>query len=399
MSKHAILRDEAGNSIGHLDLDSGRVYDDGGKQTGYMPPTGHDVRALSDYAASLYHANIAAQTGRPVTMRDGRGGERLVTMDLGQADVHVPAALPNYAAGYRLADGVADLAAPPVLVAKASDKYNTWDKENAFQRVQVAASSSGASVQEVNPALSRDTYSTVEYALGSFVPTNVQSNADAPLNPLKAAVRRVMNAIYLEREIRVASLLTTAGNWDSALVQTLNSGTKWNGGASSDPIKDLQTAIQNSYMPVTGIILPEPVLFAFQRNPNVQKYFAYKDSSAPLPSASQLSAILQLPPIHVAKMKYLASGSLSYVWGGDAVLLHSPAANPPADQEDVATAYTFRWNGGETNDGVMTAGFLVRTYFDNRRGGRGGTMTVVVHNDDEAITSKYVGGLIKGCVQ
>ena len=42
----------------------------------------------------------------------------------------------------------------------------------------------------------------------------------------------------------------------------------------------------------------------------------------------------------------------------------------------------------------MTAGFLVRTYYDPKRGARGGTQVVVVHNDIEVQTSQLVGGLI-----
>jgi hypothetical protein len=114
-----------------------------------------------------------------------------------------------------------------------------------------------------------------------------------------------------------------------------------------------------------------------------------------------LSKALDIPPITVAKMKYMATStsSLTYMWGGDLVALHEPEVNPPTDQESIATAYTFRWNGGSTPDGTYQGGYLVRTYFDPKRGGRGGTMTVVVHQDAEVMTSQLVGGLITGIVQ
>jgi hypothetical protein len=82
------------------------------------------------------------------------------------------------------------------------------------------------------------------------------------------------------------------------------------------------------------------------------------------------------------------------VWGNHVVLLHEPSERPPSNQMDVATSYTFRWNGGEAPDGALSGGFLVRTYFDPKRGARGGTQIVVTHNDTELQTSSLVGGLL-----
>lgn len=393
-NKVVSLRDSNGQKR-LLELSTGRLTDEGGSLISQLSPMGDHDEILSDYAAHYVHANMARQYGHPVTMTDRDGDGVLVNMDLSQADVHSDSPLPNYAAGYKLADGVADIACPPVIVDKASNKFNTWDKENAFKRVLPVGGSAGGAVPEVNPSLSSATYTTVEYALGAFVPTNVQTNADAPLRPYQAAVKRVMNALLLEREIRVATLLKTSGNWDSSVVSTLGATAKWNGGASSDPVLDLHTKIESSYMPVTGIIMSELVAHDFQRNAQTQKYIAYKSSAQPLPSASQFAALLDLPPIYVAKMKYISTGTtLSYVWGNDVVLLHQPPSNPPQDQEEAATAYTFRWNGGDTPDGAMSAGMMVRTFFDPKRGGRGGTMVVCVHNDAEKMTSGFVGGLI-----
>jgi len=384
---------------GMLDLTDGRVFDAAGNTIGRMTPVDEDMSALADYTASLAYSEMAKQARRPVTMRDGFGGERLVAMDLGTSDVHQAAPLSNYAAGYQLSDGVADIACPVLVVGKDTDKYYTWDKENAFKRVQPTSGANGGAVPEVNPTLSNTSYQTVPYALGAFLPTETIANADSPLRPEMAAVKRVMNALRLEREIRVATLLTTSGNWDSSLYTNLGATAKWNGGSTSDPIKDLHTIIESSYMPVTGIVWSERVEHDFVRNAQVQKYLYAKDGPAPTPSGMELSSIFKLPPIHTAKMKYIASSALTYVWGNSVVLLHQPPSIPPQDQEDVATALTFRWNGGQTSDGSMVSGWLVRKFFMQDRGGRGGQKLVVVHNDVEKMTSAYVGGLIAGAHQ
>lgn len=362
------------------------------------------------------------QTGRPMhsldlfnnTISFTENDGRLVKMDLGQADVHIDAALANYAAGYRQVQGIADLVCPVVMVPKASNKFFTWDKDDVFQDAQDLIVGPDAAVKEISPRLSSASYSTISFGIGSFVPTEVEANADSPLSPYTAALGRCMNAINLGRERRVATLLTTSGSWSGGYTTTLGATAKWNGGSASNPVQDLMTAIEASLTPVRGIAMSEVVLHDFIQNPAVQKYTGYKASVAPLPngildkgwsgsianfsqqSPDAFAALLGLPPIYVGFMKGKSGASTyGYVWGNNVPLLYNdPSA--PRDGKSIASAYTFRWSGadGGVQDGTMQGGFLVRTYYDPRRGARGGKMIVVAHNDHEVMTSTVAGGLI-----
>lgn len=419
MSNLLALKDVQSGKSEYLDQSTGRVYADseGLKQLREMVPTdyvlgdkgqavrdenGHliSLQALSDAAAMYYHRKMDALTGKPgsLKMRDDATG-RLVAMDLSITDVHTNAALPNYAAGYHLADGVADLAAPPILAPKQSDVYYTWNSSNDFQRKLPSGGAPGSGVAEVNPTLAPSTYTAPEYALGGFLPTEIQANADTPLRPFQKMTQMVVDGLRLEREYRVANMLETSGNWNANLVTTIAAGAQWNGGPASDPLANLHKAIEQSYLPVSCIVWSELVEHGFIRNPGVQKYFTFKDQVDGLPDPDKLSQTLHLPPICTAKMKYTVGGALTYVWGSHVVLLHQPATMPPVDQMDVATALTFRWMGGTAPDGSLTAGFLVRTYYDPKRGARGGTQIVVVHNDAEVMTSGLVGGLLLNASQ
>lgn len=344
---------------------------------------------------------------RIVTLRDSGG--QLVQMDLGQADVHTDRTLASYAAGFRLQEGVADLASPVVVVPNASDKYWTWDKDDTFQLVQDMSTAAGGTVKEVSMRLSATAFQTKQFALKAFVPTEVQANADAPLNPQLAAMRRIMNAMMLGREVRVANLLRTSANHANTI--TCTATTKWNGGSGSNPIQDLFTLIESSLQPITGIVMSERTAHAFQMNANVQKFLAYKqsipglvkvssDGRGPGTQMDQLSALLGLPPIYVASMKYKSAASTyDYVWGGDVVLLHTPPAGVPKDGQDISTSYTFRWNGGTVGDATAQGGFLVRSFFNQFRGPRGGHEIIVTMNDAEISTSTQVSGLIIGAWQ
>lgn len=422
------LSDSDGKFRGMLDPDSGKVFDQSGKVLFTMARDKDQERLLADYAATYDAQCIAVQTKRGVTIRDpsfkAQGnprGERRVTLaaaydaigahaeelrtlatnagDLGPADVHIARGLPGYAAGYTLEDGVADVVAPPFLTPNQSDKFWTWNQNNQFELANPIVVAAGASPNEINPVLSNASFNCVPYALGSFITTDVVANADAPLQPMQAAVRMVMDKLKLAREVRVAALVQTTGNWNSNLVVSETAATKWNGGATSDPIADLHYLVEQTYMPLKKLVWSELVEHWFIRHPKVQQFFYAKNDYKPLPSGSEISRALGLPEIVTARMKYLPTqaGGLSYVWGNHVVGVRDTAAL--GSGQDVATARTFRWTGGPTPDGSAVGGWLVRTYFDPKRGARGGTVVVVSHYDAEVVTSNLVGGLLANAYQ
>lgn len=398
----------APGAVAFLDLSDGRVFDRSGNQVGKWSPADDENTALMadyahDYAGGLSVAS--ARTANPelaahMMANHDDGDQSTVLMDLAPGDVHRPAAMPNFASGYRNFAPMADMVAPPLLVGKQVDDFWQFDKNDAFQRAMPSLGAGGATVGEISPRLANAQYSCIERALGGFVSIQLEANADAPLRIQQATTRRVMNALLLEREIRVQSLARTSGNWDTNLAVTISAGAQWNGGVSSDPVKDLQAIQESGYGDCTGVLMPEPVYNAFTRNTAARGYYTYKPGVDPIPTPEKMAAILRLPPIYVAKMKYINSaGNLAYVWGTDVVLFRQPDEMPPTSQEDVATAYTFRWNALNPKDGVSSGGFIVRQYYVQDRGSLGGNKIVCVMNDAEKITSKYIGGLLINAYQ
>lgn len=389
-----------------LDIESGNVYDAQGNQVDRWAPTENKLSEAIAIYCSEFAAEGAAAAMRPeqgrqflASWRSGLGGKS-VAMDLGPSDVHLPSALPNYAAGYRNEPPMADVVSAPLIVNKPSDKFFTFAKEDAFTGAAPILGVPGGQVAEIAPRLLNSTYTTTEYALGGFVSTQVEAAADAPLKIRQALAKRVMEALTIEREKRVAALMGVSGSWDASVVTTLGGTQKWNGGSAADPIKDLLDLQTKSWGGVSGILMSQPVWNAFVQNTKVQDFLKYKDAIAPIPAEDAISRAFGLPPIYVSKMRTKnSSGGLSYVWGNNVVLFRSPEQNPPATQDDVASSYTFRWNLSGNSDGSVQGGFLVREYYVQDRGSRGGNKLVVLHNDAEVQTSAFVGGLLIGAVQ
>ena len=246
------VQDERGRSIGQVDPSSGYLLTDDGREL-RPEPIDEMQMMLADRASHNADRRLMADYAA--------ADRRLMAQNTG--DVRVETPVQNFMQGYALTDGIADVVCPVIEVDQPSKQYWEWNSADAFQRPGNVETAPGAVVREISPRLSKTRFDTIERALGAAVPTEVINAAQAPIDPLAAAVRRVQNAMRLEREIRVAQLLTTAANWDSSLVTTLTGTTKWNGGTSSDPIGDLIKIIQGSWAPVTRIVMGEQAGFAF----------------------------------------------------------------------------------------------------------------------------------------
>ena len=336
-----------------------------------------------------------------VTLRDENG--RLVKLDLGPADVHVDVPLATYAVGYMRdqKNFIADIVAPVVPVDKASDKYFVWDKDDTFTQAQTTATVAGGNVQESTPAHSVTSYSTIQHAWSTFLPTEVEANADSPLQLKMRYTRLPVDKLTLARELRVHTMVTTAASYGADFKVTLAAGEKWNGGASSDPIANIHDRMLKSLKPITGMAMSEKTYFAFQRNAQVQKYIASKINVKPINmNPTEFAALLELPPITIGREKWYnpTTSAYDYIWGNDVVLFTMPKTMPPMG--DAISWNTFRWKGGTTAPGVtVDGGMAVRSFFQQERGTAGGTKVIVYHQDAEQFVADNVSGLIINAYQ
>ena len=362
---------------------------------------------LSDMAARHMWQSSVNASGRKMALelstpdKDGR----LVTMDLSPTDVHTAATLPTFVGGYSIEEGIADAISPVHMVPHQQDVYFTWNDKSDFNRKIPNSAAFGRSVPKVNPSLTPTTYNVVPYALGGYIPTEVQANADTPLRPFEKLMQMIVDGLRLEREIRVATLLQTSSNWNTNMVTTLLSGAQWDGGGAADPLYNLQYQDEQSLKDCTGVAMSKRLWNWFRRSPAIQKFTSFKDRIPGIADMAKLTAELELPPIHIGKMKYYtAGGTPTFVWGNHVVLVRQPPQMPPTSQMDNVTSMTFRWAGLDSGDnkvpdGAVTGGLLVRSWFDQRLGPRGSTVVVATHSDYEAQTSGLVGGLILNAYQ
>lgn len=333
----------------------------------------------------------------------GRQGQR-VNLALTPADVHSPEELSTYMAGYHVPGFRADEASKIIPVDQDEDKYRTMSTEDAFKRVVVKGSMQGA-IPEIDPKSSLDSYKVVEKFVGSFIPAQVESNANGIYKPRAAASRRCMRALQLDREYDVWDMLSTSGNWDSGVVLALGATEKWNGGASANPMANIDSMLEATLDTITDLWMNYKVANTFLRDAGVRDTMrfllgdgAVNQSMVDLMNATQRGAAYDLvipgkPTIHIVSAKAMnSSGVPSYILSSSYVIGTVSPPGVPTDGEEVATTYTFR------RKGPSGVGYNTREFRVEGRGPLGGTMLVASVADVPKMTSTLVGGLITGVI-
>jgi hypothetical protein len=326
--------------------------------------------------------------------RFGREGES-VTLSLTPADVHDPTEMPTYFAGYKPDDYHGADVAPIVLVDYSEDYYRTAKSDNAFRRVNVKGSLQGA-IPEVDPESELTRYKTTPRFIGSFVPAPTERQAGASLlKPRQAATRRCINVLSLDHEIDVWTKLVATASWSSSsFYETLTAGMQWNGGASSDPIGDIQDRMLASFQAGTDLWLDEQGWFDFFGNSKVkdavQLWLGDGDKSRIVDSTAVKLPMLRNCTLHCAPARVVNETTLALgsILGDNCVLTCSPPGTP-VDGETISTIKTFR------EKGIANVGYEVREYWVDGRGPEGGTMIVVYTYDTIVMTGPKCGGLIK----
>lgn len=314
--------------------------------------------------------------------------------DFTATNVHTAAILTNFAIDYGTNSGeaIADQAAPPVLVNKASDSFYTYSKNNKFRRASASLAAEDAAIPEVGPELSTDSYTTKPYGLSTFIAQGVEANADAGVNPRMRAMARIMNVLTMDREVRAQTALMN-GTTFSSYTTALTSSNYWDNGTSSDPRGDIITALTSTLAPVNRMILSEEGWFKFCNNAQVQKFglpVGLGGSNSPAAVMERLGFPEIVPLIGRMKAESTTAGTttIDYVWEDDCLFAYVPAGN---SLEDVPTARTFRW----LKDGMSreSGGFRIREWEEPGRGQDGGRRLAVVVNEVVKVTAADTGYL------
>lgn len=267
-------------------------------------------------------------------------------------EVHIDAALSNLSVKFTNDEFIQDEICPRLPVKKKSDLYYIYGKEDF--KVKDDIRTPGTPAQEIFHTYKTDTYSCEAHSVKEKVPDEVKDNADDPLDPELDATELVTNTILLNREKRVASLLTTGGNYAAGM--TTSPTSPWSSSGST-PIKDLlevgaKAVHKKIFKKPNTLVIPYEVALTLSWHADIKEVVKFTHPDMLLVADGVII------PKTLWGMKVLMPGAgentaalgqdeaLGYIWGKNVVICY---VNPAPGLRKVSFAQTFQWKTREVS--------------------------------------------------
>jgi hypothetical protein len=234
----------------------------------------------------------------------------------------------------------------PVLpVAKQTGKYYVYDKSNL--RIDQTQRAAGAAANEIDFGVGpTGTFATDDHALKGFVADEIQDQADAALNPLIDETETVTEKLLLDREQKLATILSATATMTQNT--TLSGTSQWSDYNNSDPIGDVRlartTIHQNTFKKPNTMFMGKQTFDILAEHPQIIERVKY--SQLGVLTEELLARIFQVDKIIVgeAGSNTAAEGqtdSMAYVWGKHAWLAFIA---PQIRLKQVTLGYTFTYS-------------------------------------------------------
>ena len=305
----------------------------------------------------------------------------------------IDVALSTFAQRYENAGMIGSLVAPAVPSAVQSAYYWQYGRENLQGAGDDDVRAPGAAAHRIKRTMSKTLFYCPDHSEEDVIPDEERA-ADAINNPEQDAVAVMRDRQMLKKEQRIATLLTTAGNWPAANKVTLAGNDQWGSGdAAAKPVEDVNTGHSAVKLAIgrkaNTLVIGDEVLTALRDNAEVVDRIKYTKLGGV--DLSDLAALFDVEQVLVGSaISRSEAGVNSFVWGKHAVLLY---VNPTPSTRDVSAAKTFVWTSAPGTVG----GFQVEL-------GRATPVSrksdeVALHGYfDEAFTDSTAGYLIEDAV-
>lgn len=263
------------------------------------------------------------------------------------SDVHVDAILTQLSIAYMQDQSkfVATRIFPAVSVAKQSDKYftynkNDWMRDEAKPRAPSTESAGGGF------RLSTDNYAADVWAWHIDVDDQVAANSDSPLEPYADATNLVSLKMALRRERAFLSTYFTTGVWGTDL--TVSTVGYWND-PTSNPEKQISDAkiaiLKRTGFKPNVLLVSFAVHEALKQHPLIKD--RYKHVSAESITAQMIAKFFEIDDYVISEAVYgtnVEGGTEAYDFtaGNHALLCYR---NPSPGLRKPSSGYIFNWTG------------------------------------------------------
>jgi len=227
-------------------------------------------------------------------------------------------------------ENIAESYCPTQMVDVREGEYKLRDRQTDNQEVddEVGPRSKSKGIPQ---EISAGTYKVKTRALHDTVDRKVATVAPSIESRMIAAMR-VRKALMRQHEIRAAVTLMTTTSYASACRITVNAGEQWNGGASADPIDDMQDAIAAATAPLTHAVMGLETWQAAQANDDLRSILGTMPGNKGLLTPLDFALYFALEQLLVSRRVYtpLGSATESRIYGTANVALVHVSRDPEA---------------------------------------------------------------------
>lgn len=300
--------------------------------------------------------------------------------------------LSNVSVQYKNEDYIGNMLMPRVSVSKTQAYYYKYGKADRLTPHDDEIGPRGTA-NEVTETRSKSALLLTDHALTNYLDNETMKQQDAPLNEMVDLVAAVNDGLALNKEIRIATVCTTAANFGSN-TSTLSGNSQWDSSVGGDPVKNLQDATSaiwigngpGDLIAYTGV----DAFNALSRHPAILDMIKYGGTAPGLASADMIASIFGWSKLIVGKARRNIANegltaSYSRIWGKDFGIVR--VARTPGVR-NVSFGYDFDLTGDPVTD----------LWFDPKYGKSGGYTSKVAFSEDLEVVAADAGYLFKAVV-
>ena len=211
----------------------------------------------------------------------------------------------------------------PILnVGKQSDIFYTYGQRDRLNYPDDQIGPRGEA-NEVQETRTTTTYVCNPFAYSNFVSAMTLANQDAPLNEMVDMVEAIIEGLAFQRERRIATVLTTVGNF-TGQTAAIAAANRWDTAGGGDPIADIQNATSNVWLgrgPSSLYMYSSLTVYnVLSRHPAILDLFKYNGSSPGLATPDMIARFFDVERYLIGRARRetaneAAAATYARIWG------------------------------------------------------------------------------------
>lgn len=286
---------------------------------------------------------------------------------------------------------IADQVLPRVPVDTPQFLYSRIDQSAFLSTINAGPIGRKGAVPEIDYSATELPATVEDYGIDEVVPKRDQlAAAGTPIDPKAIAAQQLADYLAIQREVRVANLLTTTATYSSGNYTTLSGTSQWSDFTNSDPLTAILNAMDSMFQRPNKMVIGQLVATKLLTHPKILAAWHGNQGQFGKAPLSFLAELLGLDEVIIGQSWYNTANkgqtpTVNRIWGKSVVLFYQ--APLTLDTKGLTFGITAQW--GERIEGE---------YFTEKLGLRGSDVLRVGESVKELILAPDTGYLFQNAI-